>query len=124
MEGPREAEAAAIDEAAQSATKGAEDGDAGDGGKQPDVDPKSLPPASLATLMSMLSTQAMVALGVLPDPSTGQATPRPNLARHFIDLLGVLEEKTAGNRDENETKMFSTTLHELRMTYVELTRKS
>lgn len=87
---------------------------------RPKIEPHQLPPATLTTLVSMLGTQAMVALGVLADPSTGEAEPQPALARHFIDLLGVLEEKTKENLTIDEQRMLNSTLHELRMVFVQV----
>ena len=78
-----------------------------------------MPPATFESLVSMFSTQAMVALGVIPNPATGKAEQFPDLARHFIDLLGVLETKTAGNLQQQEQTLLDTTLHHLRMAYVQ-----
>jgi hypothetical protein len=75
-------------------------------------------------LVQMFSTQAIVALGLVPDPQTGQTTPRPNLARHFIDLLGVLETKTKGQLTRDEEQLLTANLHELRMAYVECSRQA
>ena len=90
----------------------------------PDLDAAHLPPADVSMLVQMFSTQAMVALGLLPEPDTGQSHCRPNLARHFIDLLGVLEDKTRGNLSADEEKLLGSTLHYLRMAFVEATRPS
>jgi hypothetical protein len=76
------------------------------------------PPASWESLVSMLASQAMAALGLLPDPVTGEATPNRPLAKFLIDTLGVLENKTAGNRTEEETAHLIEALHHLRMIYV------
>jgi hypothetical protein len=77
-----------------------------------------MPPASLAMLISTIATQAAVCLGQLPNPLTGKAERHLNQARHFIDTLQVLEDKTAGNRTAEESAMLSAILHELRMSYV------
>jgi hypothetical protein len=90
--------------------------------RAPEIDPAQLPPADFNLLVSMLSTQALVALGVLPHPETGQSTPQPPLAKHFIDLLGMLEQKTRGNLNNAEERLLGSWLHQLRMTYVESTR--
>ena len=90
---------------------------------QPGSEEFPLPPASLEMLVQMFSTQAVVAMGVIPDP-TGQQKPNLALARHFIDLLGVVEEKTRGNLSDNEKKLIETTLHEVRMMYIECTRSA
>ena len=77
-----------------------------------------LPPASFATLVSSLATQAIASLGQIPDPVEGQPVVRLEVARHVIDTLEVLEEKTKGNLTPDETKMLSSLLHELRMVFV------
>ena len=89
---------------------------------RPQIQPHQLPPATFSTLVSMLGTQAMVALGVLADPSTGEAEPQPALARHFIDLLSVLETKTKEHLSLDEQRMLNSTLHELRMVFVQVTK--
>ena len=90
----------------------------------PPIDETQLPPPEFATLVSLFSTQAMVALGLIPSPADGKAEKQLPLARHFIDMLGVLEEKTKGNLSEAEAGMLEQSLHELRMAYVELSRAS
>ena len=88
-----------------------------------DIDESRLPPANVTTLISMLSTQAMVSLGLIADPTTNKAEPRPALARHFIDMLGVVEEKTRGNLTTEEAQLLESALHELRMAFVHVSRK-
>lgn len=73
-------------------------------------------------LVSMFSTQAMVAMGVIPNPATGKPESQLPLARHFIDLLDVLAAKTKGNLDTEEQTQLDTTLHQLRMAFVEQNR--
>jgi hypothetical protein len=82
-----------------------------------------LPPPSLASIISILSTQAMVGLGAFADPEDKSSGPQLDLARHFIDLLGVLEAKTAGNLSADEARLLASTLHELRMAFVEVSRQ-
>lgn len=80
--------------------------------------PPELPPASFPALINMLSTQAMVALGLIPNPATQKAECELPLARYFIDLIGVLEEKTAGKLTSEEASFLDETLHTLRMAFV------
>lgn len=94
------------------------------GDRQSGSETAALPPADFATLISLFSTQALVALGALPNPLTSQSKLELPLAKHFIDLLGVLEEKTKGNLNEREQRLLDGTLHELRMAYVEQARKT
>jgi hypothetical protein len=78
----------------------------------------ALPPPSLAFLITTLGTQAMVALGEVPNPISGKMERLPNQAQHFIDTLAMLEEKTAGNRTPEESALLNSLLHQLRMAYV------
>ena len=60
----------------------------------------------------------MVALGEVPNPITGKLDRQPNQAKHFIDTLAMLEEKTDGNRTPEESALLSSLLHQLRMAFV------
>lgn len=79
-----------------------------------------LPPANFETLLSTFITQALFAMGAIPDPQTGQPVLHLDLARHHIDMLTVLEEKTKGNLSDDETKLLTGALYELRTRYVEV----
>ena len=82
---------------------------------------RGLPEPSILELVQMTVMQVSVGLGGMQDPGTGQMVP-PNLplAKHYIDLLEVLKNKTKGNLDEEETKVIDGTLHELRMVFVQI----
>jgi len=91
--------------------------------KEPTADgtgERGMPEASFETLVSTMATQAMFAMGVIPDPRTGQRVQHLDLARHHIDMLTVIDEKTRGNLSEEETKLLSQTLYELRNNYIAL----
>lgn len=83
-----------------------------------------LPAANFETLISTMATQAMFAMGVIPDPRTGQRVQHLDLARHHVDMLTVIDEKTRGNLDDDEKKLLSTTLYELRNNYIALSTAS
>lgn len=91
-------------------------GPAGPGGQQ------ELPPADFQTLVSMLTTQALMYLGGYADPETGRAVVAPEHARLQIDLLAMIEEKTKGNLTEQEATMLSRVLNELRLQFVEVSK--
>ena len=76
------------------------------------------PPASLAALIASLAFQATMSLGLVVDPKSGPPQPHLDEARHLIDMLQMLEEKTAGNRTPEEGQRLEYTLHDLRMAYV------
>lgn len=73
-------------------------------------------------LVRMLVTQALSYLGAFPDPKTGKAVVSIEMARVFIDLLGVLEQKTKGNLSPEESNLLSRTLNELRLEWVEISK--
>jgi len=77
-----------------------------------------LPEPSLGFLITMLSTQALSALGMIPDPDSKQRVVDLAMAKHFIDLLGILQEKTQGNLSEDESQLLEETLHQLRLLFV------
>ena len=79
-----------------------------------------LPPASFETLVSTMVTQALFSMGAIPDPRTGQRIQHLDLARHHIDMLTVLEEKTKNNLSEEEANLLSGALYELRTRYIQL----
>ena len=78
---------------------------------------RELPPATFSTLVQSIVTQILYYLG---DLSTGGQEPMVNLdmAKHQIDILGVLEEKTKGNLTPEEQQMLDAALYEVRMRYV------
>jgi hypothetical protein len=82
------------------------------GGGQP------LPPASFSALVQTLATQAAIFMADQRDPETGESIQNLDLAKHNIDLLRVLEEKTRGNLAEEEKRLLETVLYELLMAYV------
>ncbi len=82
--------------------------------------PNGLQPAepSLEYLINMLALQAMLALGMGPNPVSGRYEINLYQARFFIDLLSVLEEKTKGNRTPAESELLAQALSDLRLSYL------
>ena len=76
-----------------------------------------MPPASFAGLVSQMMTQALFYLGELA-PRGGEPAVNLDLAKHHIDTLGVLEEKTRGNLTDEEKRLLDSVLYETRMRYV------
>ncbi len=84
-------------------------------------DDRALPAIDFSTLLLSLSTTALYQMGLVPDPETGRnAEPDRAIAQQTIDTLEMLREKTRGNLDDDETKLFDSLLYELRMRFVEL----
>ena len=79
-----------------------------------------LPEGNFAALVSMLTTQALFALGLLRVKGQEEKEPDLELAKYNIDMLQTLQEKTKGNLAEEEEKVLANTLNELRMGYVKV----
>ncbi len=76
-----------------------------------------LPAASFEMLILSLGMQAQMELGMgAPNPDH---PPNLDIARHTIDLLAVLQEKTKGNLSLEEQRLLENTLTELRFRYVQ-----
>lgn len=84
-----------------------------------------LPPASFEFLVLSCKMQAEAHLGLFP---TGEEGERPErnfpMARHAIDLLAVLQEKTKGNLTLEEQRLLENSLTELRFRYIQLLEES
>lgn len=81
-----------------------------------------LPPVDFSGLILSLAHATMMHLGQIPDPS-GQPMPADlELARHTIDTIAMLKEKTQGNLSPEEQQLVETALTELRMAFVQIAR--
>ena len=89
----------------------------------PELDPSQIPAASFPGIVQIFVAQVFSALGMFPGPD-GETTRQLPVAKHIIDLLGVLEEKTAGNLTDDEAKMLDQALHELRISYVQVSQQT
>lgn len=78
-----------------------------------------LPKVTMATFILSLSSSALVHMGEVPEPESGQMITDLALAKHTIDILGLLEEKTKGNLSPEEERLFKDVLFELRMKFVQ-----
>jgi len=83
------------------------------------ADEMPIPPASFDLLVMTHASQAMLAMGFMPDPTTGEMVKNLKLAGHHVDMLGILDEKTKGNLTEAEAAMLENSLHQLRMAFVQ-----
>jgi hypothetical protein len=88
-----------------------------DAGTSPDSMPP-LPPASFEMLVTTLATEAMIGLGQMPHPMTGQIHADLLQARYAIDMIEMLAEKTRGNLTPNEERGLHALLHQLRMAFL------
>jgi Domain of unknown function (DUF1844) len=84
--------------------------------------PDDLPAVDFTTFVLSLSHSARLHLGDAPDPVTGKSDVDLPMARHSIDLLGLVQEKTHGNLTGAEEQVLTQELDDLRVRYVEVSR--
>jgi hypothetical protein len=89
--------------------------------RQADQVAAGLPPADFMTLTEFLAQQVSTYLGE-PDPMGRAMEPNLPVAAMFIDLLGVLQEKTKGNLSLDESRLLDQLLYALRLQYVQRRR--
>ena len=77
-------------------------------------------PASFISFLMSIASNAASALGMMEHPVTHQREVDVELGKHWIDVLGMLQKKTAGNLTNQEQRMFEGLLADLRMQYVSL----
>jgi DNA replication initiation complex subunit (GINS family) len=77
-------------------------------------------PASFINFLMSIASNAAAALGMMEHPVTGERRVDPELAKHWIDVLGMLHQKTQGNLNPQEQQIFEGLLADLRLQYVSL----
>ena len=83
-----------------------------------------LPEVSFNSLLFSLSSSALLHLGDIADPYTGQKKQDLALAKHTIDTMAMLKEKTKGNLTEEEKRFLESVLADLRWRYVKAAGES
>lgn len=92
-------------------------------GAQPSLDgggrdASALPAVDFHTFVLSLGSSALLHLGELEHPEGGPAEKDLPLAKHTIDILSMLEEKTRGNLTSAEEKLMQSLLYDLRLRFV------
>jgi Domain of unknown function (DUF1844) len=82
-----------------------------------------LPAVDFHTFVLSLGSSALLHLGELEHPDVGAPQMDLPLAKHTIDILAMLEEKTKGNLSPAEAKLIESLLYDLRLRFVELSKK-
>ena len=80
-----------------------------------------LPEVNFSTLIFSLSSSALFHCGEIADPQSGQKKKDLPLAKHTIDTIAMLKEKTKGNLTEEEQKFIESVLSDLQWRYVKAT---
>lgn len=84
--------------------------------------PGAQDPASFVNFLSTLATNAAAALGAVPHPATGKRTLDLDTGKYWLDVLGMIKEKTNGNLHAQEARLLDSLLADLRMQYVTMVR--
>jgi hypothetical protein len=77
-----------------------------------------MPEVTFTAFVMSLNTSALFHLGEISDPATGEKQQDLVLAKHTIDTLKLLEEKTTGNLTDEEKDILKNSLYDLKMRYV------
>jgi len=77
-------------------------------------------PASFLNFLMSIASNAASSLGMMEHPVTHQRDVDLEVGKHWIDVLGMLEKKTKGNRTKQEDQMMEGLLSDLRMQFVSL----
>ena len=80
-------------------------------------------PADFPTLILSLASTAQIGLGIAPHPGAGKVEKNLLQARHAIDLMAVLQEKTKGNLSSEEEQLLQALLTDLRMRFLEASKE-
>ena len=100
------------------AAGGAREGDKGGAQDGAPHGAPQMPQVTFSTFILSLASSALVQLGEVPDPDTGRTSENLLMAKHTIDVLTMLQEKTRGCADADEARLLEGVLYELRMKYV------
>ncbi|HUP01995.1 MAG TPA: DUF1844 domain-containing protein [Gemmatimonadota bacterium] len=91
-----------------------------DGGEFDPLEGIELPEASFLEIVQYFAIQAIQFLGDMPLNEEGERRVMPREAKHFIDLLGILEDRTRGNLTAEEARYLDGILTDLRLRYLRI----
>jgi hypothetical protein len=82
-----------------------------------------LPEVNFNSLIFSLSSSALLNMGDIAEPQTGERKKDLPMAKYSIDIISMLQEKTKGNLTEEEHKFLDNILADLRLRYVKASKK-
>ncbi|MBN2059978.1 MAG: DUF1844 domain-containing protein [Deltaproteobacteria bacterium] len=91
--------------------------------KKEDKERPPLPEINFNSLIFSLSSSALFHLGEIADPQTGKVMKDLPLAKHSIDTIAMLKDKTKGNLTEEESKFIENILTDLRWRYIKTAKE-
>jgi len=77
-----------------------------------------MPDVTFAAFFMALNTSALFHLGEIPDPVTGSQQKDLLMAKHTIDTMSMLSEKTKGNLDAEDAELVENSIYDLKMRYI------
>jgi hypothetical protein len=84
--------------------------------------PAPEPELTFGTFVVSLASSVVFHLGEAPSPETGKVEVNLPLAKQTLDLLALLQDKTRGNLNEEETRLLQSLIYDLRLRYVQATQ--
>jgi hypothetical protein len=88
-----------------------------------DEDGRAMPPVDFTTFLLSLGSSAVLHLGEAEHPRSGKVEKDLPMAKHTIDLLSMLQDKTKGNLTPQEAQILESLLYDLRLRYLEAAKK-
>lgn len=82
-----------------------------------------MPEVTFPAFIMSLNTSALYHLGEIADPGTGKKIVDLDLAKHAIDTLVLMQNKTKGNLTEDETELLKNMLYDIKMRFVKAVKK-
>ncbi|MBU1565029.1 MAG: DUF1844 domain-containing protein [Proteobacteria bacterium] len=82
-----------------------------------------MPEVTFPAFVMSLNTSALYHLGEIADPQTGKRIVEPDLARHAIDTLVLIQNKTKGNLSSDEEELLKNILYDIKIRFVKVVKK-
>ena len=93
-------------------------------GKVPDMQGQCvMPEVTFPAFIMSLNTSALYHLGEIADPVTGKRIVDLDLAKHAIDTLALMQNKTKGNLTEDEAELLKNMLYDIKIRFVKAVKK-
>ncbi len=88
--------------------------------KVPEFNTEEIPPVDFKNFIIGISQSVLIYLGLIPDPITNKINKNLPLAKHTIDTIEMLKEKTKGNLTSEEASVINSILTDLKLKYVQI----
>jgi hypothetical protein len=103
---------------AQGATTAEEESQKTTGEAEQNIKDFPLPKVDFSTFLLSMASSALVQLGEVPSPDSGNKEENLQMAKHSIDIICMLQEKIKNGLTPEETRLLEGILYELRLKYV------